>query len=98
MLDFLHMHFNAFVERVGGIEDEPVRGVEALENFERGAVVASDGERTQMRFVIGVDDDGAQTFRAEEKGVHGIDERLSIKELGYGLQRMVELLKTIGKN
>ena len=27
-----------------------------------------------------------------------IDERLSIKELGYGLRRMVELLKTIGTN
>jgi acetylornithine deacetylase/succinyl-diaminopimelate desuccinylase-like protein len=39
-----------------------------------------------------------QLTPAEEKGVHGIDERLSIKELGYGLQRMVELLKTIGKN
>ena len=71
MFNFLHMHFNAFVEGVGGIEDEPIRGVEALENFESGAVVAADGERTQMRFVVGVDDDGAQSLGAEEKRVHG---------------------------
>ncbi len=39
-----------------------------------------------------------QLAPAEEKGVHGIDERLSVKELGNGLQRMVALLKTMGAN
>jgi acetylornithine deacetylase/succinyl-diaminopimelate desuccinylase-like protein len=39
-----------------------------------------------------------QLTAAEEKGVHGIDERLSVKELGAGIRRMVELLETIGKN
>jgi acetylornithine deacetylase/succinyl-diaminopimelate desuccinylase-like protein len=33
---------------------------------------------------------------AEMRGVHGINERISIKELGSGVQRMVELLKFIG--
>lgn len=33
---------------------------------------------------------------AEEKGVHGINERLPVKELGGGIKRMVELLKTMG--
>ncbi len=33
---------------------------------------------------------------AEEKGVHGINERIQVKELADGLKRMVELLKTVG--
>jgi acetylornithine deacetylase/succinyl-diaminopimelate desuccinylase-like protein len=33
---------------------------------------------------------------AEEKGVHGINEHLPVKQLGAGIRRMVELLKTIG--
>jgi acetylornithine deacetylase/succinyl-diaminopimelate desuccinylase-like protein len=33
----------------------------------------------------------------EEKGVHGIDERIAVKELGNGIRRMAELLETIGK-
>lgn len=32
----------------------------------------------------------------EEKGVHGINECIQVKELGDGLKRMVELLKTVG--
>lgn len=32
----------------------------------------------------------------EEKGVHGIDERLPVSELGNGIKRMVKLLETIG--
>jgi len=33
---------------------------------------------------------------AEEKGVHGINERLQVKELADGPKRMVELLETVG--
>jgi acetylornithine deacetylase/succinyl-diaminopimelate desuccinylase-like protein len=33
---------------------------------------------------------------AEEKGVHGDNERLPVKELGNGIKRMVKLLETIG--
>ena len=32
----------------------------------------------------------------EAKGVHGVDERISVDELGAGVQRMVELLKIFG--
>ena len=35
---------------------------------------------------------------AEEKGVHGIDERISVKELGNGIRRMVGILEAIGEN
>jgi len=33
---------------------------------------------------------------AEAKGVHGINERIGVKELADGIQRMVELLKIFG--
>ncbi len=33
---------------------------------------------------------------AEAKGVHGVNERIGVKELTDGIQRMVELLKTFG--
>lgn len=32
----------------------------------------------------------------EAKGIHGVDERISVDELGSGVQRMVELLKIMG--
>jgi acetylornithine deacetylase/succinyl-diaminopimelate desuccinylase-like protein len=32
----------------------------------------------------------------EEKGVHGINEHLPVKQIGDGIRRMVELLRTIG--
>jgi acetylornithine deacetylase/succinyl-diaminopimelate desuccinylase-like protein len=33
---------------------------------------------------------------AEAKGVHGINERIGVKELADGIQRMVQLLKILG--
>jgi hypothetical protein len=33
---------------------------------------------------------------AEMRGVHGVNERIGIKELGAGVRRMIELLKLIG--
>lgn len=33
---------------------------------------------------------------AEMRGVHGINERIGVKELGLGVRRMIELLKLIG--
>lgn len=37
-----------------------------------------------------------QLTAAEEKGVHGINEHLPVKELSAGIRRMVELLETVG--
>jgi acetylornithine deacetylase/succinyl-diaminopimelate desuccinylase-like protein len=34
---------------------------------------------------------------AEAKGIHGINERIGVKELADGIQRMVELLKIFGE-
>jgi acetylornithine deacetylase/succinyl-diaminopimelate desuccinylase-like protein len=35
--------------------------------------------------------------KVEEEGVHGVNERLPIKELGNGIRRMTDLLQLIGK-
>ena len=35
---------------------------------------------------------------AEEHGVHGINERLPIKELGNGIHRMADLLQLMGRH
>ena len=37
-----------------------------------------------------------EVLPAEGKGVHGINERISVKELADGIQRMVQLLKIFG--
>jgi acetylornithine deacetylase/succinyl-diaminopimelate desuccinylase-like protein len=37
-----------------------------------------------------------QLSPAEEKGVHGVDERLSVSELGNGIKQMVNLLEIVG--
>jgi len=37
-----------------------------------------------------------QVTPEEGHGVHGIDERIGVNELGAGIQRMVELLKILG--
>ena len=33
---------------------------------------------------------------AAERGVHGVDERIPVKELGAGIRRMVQLLEAAG--
>jgi len=38
----------------------------------------------------------SEVSSAEAKGVHGVNERIGIKELTEGIQRMVELLKIFG--
>src|SRR5208283_762571 len=53
------------------IENDPILGLEAVENFEAGAEIAADGERLQARTVIRANDHGAESFRAEEQRVHG---------------------------
>src|SRR5262249_54464626 len=62
---FFHVDLLALVDGVGRIHDDPVSGIESLKHFERSAIVAADGERLEMRFVIGADDDGAKSFRTE---------------------------------
>jgi len=42
-----------------------------LQDFERGAVIAADGDRLQAKLVISVDDYGAETLCAEEERVDG---------------------------
>src|SRR5258707_10138006 len=68
---FLYVDRLAVIERIRGIENDPVRRGDALQDFESSAVIAADGNRLQMQLVVGVDDDGAKTFRAEEQRVDG---------------------------
>src|SRR5580765_7913457 len=65
----LDVHRLAVVERVSGIENDPVVGLEALKNFKSDPVVAADGQRPEVDMMIGVDDDGAQSFGAEKQSV-----------------------------
>ncbi len=37
-----------------------------------------------------------ESTQAEMRGVHGVNERIGVKELGAGVRRMIELLKLIG--
>ena len=54
--------FLALVERVRGIQHDPVVDVETLQDFESGAVIAADGERLEMCFMICIHNDGAKSF------------------------------------
>ncbi len=74
LLQLLHVDLHVVFERVGGIENDPVGRFQTLQNLKRGAVVAADGELLQMCCVIGVDDDNAEAFGAEEQSVDGNDE------------------------
>ena len=53
-----------------GFSDDPVGGLQALQNFERRSEITSDRQLAEMRFVIRVHNHGAQTLRAEEQSVH----------------------------
>src|SRR5256884_5228125 len=65
--DFFHAHFLAFFERILRIEDNPILGIEALQNLEVRAIVAPDSNLPQMDFVIGVHDDGAKALGTEQQ-------------------------------
>ena len=56
------MDFLAVVEGIRGIQHDPVAGVETLQDFDSGAVVAADGERLEVRFVICIHNHGAKSF------------------------------------
>jgi len=60
--DFLDMDFLAVVERIRGIQHDPVVDVETLQDFESGAVIAANGERLEMRFMICIHNDGTKSF------------------------------------
>ena len=67
----LYVDLLAVVKRIGRIENDPLVGTEAIENFESGAVVAANGDALQVSFVIGVDDYSAETLRPKKQRVHG---------------------------
>ena len=58
-------------ERISGVENDPVTAAKTLQNFKGYSIVATDGERLQMKLVIRVHGNGPQTFRAEEQSIDG---------------------------
>ena len=68
--DLVYVYLHTFVERIGRIDHDPIGGFQALQDFQRGAIVTADHQRLQVRFVIVIDDHGAQTFGAEQQRVH----------------------------
>jgi hypothetical protein len=46
-------------QSVWRVENDPIVRLEAVQDLERGAIVAPDGERLQMHMMTGVDHHGA---------------------------------------
>jgi hypothetical protein len=63
--DLLDVDALPFIERVGGIQNDPVVDGKAVQDFERSAEVAANDELPKMEFVIGINDNGPETFGAE---------------------------------
>jgi acetylornithine deacetylase/succinyl-diaminopimelate desuccinylase-like protein len=77
--------------------------IEALARFhDKASVVPSmiigftDSHYFRQKKVISYGFIPVEVLPAEAKGVHGINERIGVKELADGIQRMVELLKIFG--
>jgi hypothetical protein len=65
LCDLFDAHLLTLVQRIGGIQHNPIRRFEALQDFQRCSIVAADGQLAEMGFVIGIYDDGAQALCSE---------------------------------
>ncbi len=63
--DFLDADFLSIVKGIRGVQHDPVVDIEPLKDFESGAVVAADGNRSKVRSMIGIHHHRAESFRSE---------------------------------
>src|SRR6516225_4891420 len=57
-----HVYLDAFVQRVGWIQDNPVASLQPLDHLQRGSVIATDHDRLQMSPVTAVNGHCTQTL------------------------------------